>query len=115
MIWRYAVTGGHLVRWDGEVKPASRPAGLQVLIPHGWSTARCGLAAYLWSDTLTDVGPDEATARMIKACSPAGVDDAALRGWRPAVSASGARWVVSPPIAMGAPRFPIAGQTRAAE
>jgi hypothetical protein len=111
---RYARARTHLIRWFPEANPDEKPDPLEVLTPSGWVKAHGGLARYLWAGR-TDIDIEEAERLVSQACSSVPLDRARREGLGSVAAGSGIRWLISPPLRMGAPRKLALQRTSTAE
>jgi hypothetical protein len=101
--FHYERSGGHILRWTGN---ASRPSRLDVLTAGGWRACGLLLSWRFWRKRRgAALTADEVERSRKQACCPvAAKADRRGRGFL-LVSRSWLRWVVSPPLGWGAPRW----------
>lgn len=101
--FHYERSGGHILRWTGS---GSRPWRLEVLTEKGWRACGLFLSWRLWRNrrgaTLEESSVEQSRKQ---ACCPIPAN-APRRGWGfLPIRRSWLRWVFSPPLGWGAPRW----------
>jgi len=99
----FARSDGHVVRWDGEAE--TRPRRLEILTEGGWYTCGWLLTRRLWRNRRETLPSEETVERLRKgACCPVASADPVETGGL-VLRWSWPRWVISPPLGWGAPRW----------
>jgi hypothetical protein len=102
-----------LLRWTDQVPGSDEPAvlpedvplDLQVLTPAGWVATTLGMSRRLWGDGTTGVARPEAARAAVTACCRHRLDADRRRGLIAWFAGSGPRWLISPPLRLGAERI----------
>jgi hypothetical protein len=113
--WRYAQARNHLIRWRGTAQPDAVPSELELLTSSGWHAMTRGLRRQLWADGRKDSGAEEADRFTVQACADTPIDADRSSGVCSRFAASRLRWILSPPLPMGAPRRLVRSRSTRAE